>query len=626
MDGPVNIPSSAVQILQTPPTGNSTQNSGQVPAALAALNNGATVKGFVFNRDSRSNPMIRTDRGDLTIRSEVFLKTGSEVTLRIEKTVNSINARLVSVDGQAIKEVIEHQSQQTQSLRNDSISKTAMQQSQPLPTNAQSTATQQAILLQSLPQGSALSKLPVPLQGLAKTLIEGSTIKLQILAPNLTGQPTTSGKATLQTQAQLQNTLTQAQISTAYSKYAGYRPQPIQTTAPQAPTGQANLPQPLTPMAFQNASIMATNITLPSAQIPSAIAPLLTASPLQTANLLAQQSPLQATPPLNSPAPLTSAPNATGNFMPAIAAGPNQLVADVVGIERGGATILHSPLGTFKLFPTPPLQVGSQVTLDFTPTLASMGEHLANQAASQPPAQSPSAWLALSRDWQSLSSLASVLQGISPAMAKQFTDRSFVQADKNLTKGMLFFLSALKTGTPRDWLGAQLTDSKDSRVQELIKRIAGEFSSMRPMTTHQPDQPWQAVFIPLMHDNEAEQLRVYWRDYDRESGGEKGKSGERFIVEATLSELGEMQFDGLVNKKNTPTSFDLAIRTHQPLEDHIKADINEIFLAAAEAARFVGKLSFYEKPEYMEHPLEEIIKARQQKANQSGDDHRSILA
>lgn len=642
--------SSSVQILSVP-TGAATQNRSTIPVEISKLSSGTTLKGFVINRDAQNNPIIRTDKGDVSIRSEIFLKTGSEVSLRIEKNMAGVNARLVSVDGQSIKELIQQVSQSLGSS-GDSVSKSAIQNSSTqsaaqVASNAAQTALK-AILLQPVSLAQ-IKTLPQALQTLTQNLIEGNNVSVRIVSASpqtttATAQPTQPNTAQpLQTVAQQQNSLNPAQLSSAYSRYSGGK-----TSAP-TPSATPNT-LGAGAIAFQIQSIAASAVRLPSATLPAPLANLFSSAEIgalatvtkasvatvavptatnATPSAIAATAPTALPPAVPATTTAQAAPNAapTTTAAPpipaalAVSANGTQVTAQVIGNERGGYSTLQTPIGTLRIPAANPLPVGSIITLDLSFAL-----NATQSATTQaPPVQGPSEWLGISRDWTALSSIMAILQDADPALSQQIMQRSFAQSGKSLSKGMLFFLSALRGNSPREWLGANLMQHKDARIQELVKKAMSEFSAMRPMSSDQPDQPWQSAFIPMMHEREPEQLRVFWRDYDKESGNDD-KKGERFIIEATLSELGELQFDGLVNTKSTPTSFDLAIRTHAPLDETMKRDIHSLFLSAAEVTGFTGTVRFYEKPEHMEHPLEEIVKALQQKVTAKGVDSRSILA
>ena len=91
---PIN-PIVSIRPLTTPSSG---RDATAVPAQLANLPPGTTLQGFVVNRDAQSNPILRTPVGDLQLQSDVFVKTGSEMVIRVDAT-SETRARIVTIDG-----------------------------------------------------------------------------------------------------------------------------------------------------------------------------------------------------------------------------------------------------------------------------------------------------------------------------------------------------------------------------------------------------------------------------------------------------------------------------------------------------------------------------------------------
>jgi len=90
---PVN---STITIQPLATTAASQQESS--PQALQGVAAGTLVEGFVVNRDAQQNPILRTILGDILVKSEIFLKTGSDVVVRVEPAQPGL-ARIISIDG-----------------------------------------------------------------------------------------------------------------------------------------------------------------------------------------------------------------------------------------------------------------------------------------------------------------------------------------------------------------------------------------------------------------------------------------------------------------------------------------------------------------------------------------------
>ena len=85
-----------IQLLATQVQG--LQNAGAnrtatgVPPDLLSAAVGSFVTGIVISRDSKGSALLRTEKGDLTISSDIALKVGSEVVLRIEGNGESLKS------------------------------------------------------------------------------------------------------------------------------------------------------------------------------------------------------------------------------------------------------------------------------------------------------------------------------------------------------------------------------------------------------------------------------------------------------------------------------------------------------------------------------------------------------
>ena len=757
------ILSPTVQI-QAVPTGSATQSSN-VPQAFANLPNGTTLKGFVINRDAQSNPIIRTDKGDVLVKSDFFLKTGSEVVIRIQQNVNTgTRARLVSVDGLTPQQLQEQMNARA-TKDGDAILRTSLAPSNAggaQSANAKSADVfMQAVFLKPSLSSSggervgnpSLPPLPPALSNLATRLQEGAQMQLRLiesdipvepkpgdnrqqaqlrdkmpanaqqafnrysgaaregaLPPQLTqgarqagtaaqtalqqattqagtvaggAQATPTQPAGPQTVASVQQAAQGVQGTTqaggmatstavastvagaAATQAGGMQTTPAQPSGPQTVAsaqqaaqgatqaggmattttttttvagaaatqagGAQNTPatpsSPQTVASAQQAAGTGTATTLPAggqASPGSAAAPTAPASSTVLGNVNPQSAIAQ--PGANAMSYNVPA-NAAASPATQTASVPNapMLQGVVVGTERGGETIVQTPLGTLKLFTSAPPPPGSTLRFEVVnvnnPTQASSGTQ-----ASAPGASSGDSALkimsSLSRDWQSLSSIVAALQMADTEAASRLLNRVLPNTNQNLTQGVLFFLSALKGGDVRQWLGNRVGNAAEKAAGDAVRKLGGEMAAMRTMFVDaSPEQPWQTMVLPLVQDEKLHTIRMHVREDFDDEGKQKQGGGQRFVVEVELTQLGEMQFDGFIRKAaNAATRFDLVIRTRGALPEHMQQDIQTIFGKAAEATRFEGTVSFQENVSNFRRPMEEIV-------HPSGEsDDGSILA
>ncbi len=110
---PIN-PIISIQPITTVGVSPDTDASG----ALLGAKHGDVIQGFVVNRDGKQNPILRTPLGDILVKSDIFLKTGSEVQIRVDVQLAS-RARIITIDGQAPETYV--RMTQTQNPRTDMI-------------------------------------------------------------------------------------------------------------------------------------------------------------------------------------------------------------------------------------------------------------------------------------------------------------------------------------------------------------------------------------------------------------------------------------------------------------------------------------------------------------------------
>ncbi len=179
MNTPIQPPAPINPVVSILPVAAPITNdsAGTPPNPLANVATGTLVEGFVINRDAQNNPIVRTSLGDLQMRSDIFLKTGSELVFRVDAKVASM-ARILTVDGLTPED---YSVQNTpRALKADTVSTTL-----PQPVATANTATQapragapvlQAIFLQTMPQAAALPTTPLPLAATLQQLAQNPVL------------------------------------------------------------------------------------------------------------------------------------------------------------------------------------------------------------------------------------------------------------------------------------------------------------------------------------------------------------------------------------------------------------------------------------------------------------------
>lgn len=331
-------------------------------------------------------------------------------------------------------------------------------------------------------------------------------------------------------------------------------------------------------------------------------------SPALTGSITEQSPAIVAADRLAAPlasahtieAKLSTAPTYTPSH---VALGLNNTVevdAVVIGRESGGDTIVQSPLGVIKLFTEKPVPVASILTLSISGN-SQLSERIHASGLNTDFAE----FTHLARDWQTLSQVLRSLQTVDPQIAASIVADILPNTGKNLAHGILFFLSAVKGGDIRNWLGNKNSRDIESKAPELLSRLGTDFLALNQASAESAQQGWMTTIIPLFHDQTLHQARLFIRqDQEQENSAHTKRSqGNRFIIEVELTQLGEMQFDGFVSKEASRHQFDMIIRSTRTLPLQIQQDIRTIYANAAEIAGFNGTLQFQNTPESFVRPL-----------------------
>lgn len=292
--------------------------------------------------------------------------------------------------------------------------------------------------------------------------------------------------------------------------------------------------------------------------------------------------------------------------------------AKVIGVENNGETVVRTPIGTIKLFTAsaPPLNSVLQMELFIAPNNKSATAQPVTTSVAPP---TVSTFSGLSHDWRSLEEAMKLLaQSNNPAMSEALMQR-IPNTKSKMVNSALFFMSALKSGDIRHWLSSRVADDIQSKSSSLFSRLSADFDGIRNVSAERPDQNWQMLLFPLMHEEKLRQVRLFIREDEHEESSESS-GGMRFVIEVSMSALGDLQLDGFLKKQNKQLCFDLVVRSDGPLTQTMQDEIQAIFNDASEQSKFKGSLRFDPNVERFVHPLQDL------QNRYDPDDDQSILA
>lgn len=304
-------------------------------------------------------------------------------------------------------------------------------------------------------------------------------------------------------------------------------------------------------------------------------------------------------------------------------AGQN-VTALVIGNELTGEAVLHSTAGMIRLQPGTVLPVGSQVTFEvtqITPPPTPL------PTAPTTTSVSPAPLTELARQWGSMQQIFTLLAGRTqttpddpqptphatlpwmPTVGAALSPNA--PPSQNISAGLMMFLTALRAGNFRNWLGKDNANWLDSQGHtDLLMKAQGEFLGIARQFTEAQPSHWQPLFFPVAVEGVLQQVRMFVKRDRKEGGGAQAeRKGEetRFVVEMDLTQLGEMQMDGFVRAREQHVQFDLMIRSLTPLSPEIQQNILQIYNDTGELTGYRGSLVFQAVKEFPVNPMEEIV-------------------
>ncbi|MGE5548824.1 MAG: DNA polymerase III [Solirubrobacterales bacterium] len=276
---------------------------------------------------------------------------------------------------------------------------------------------------------------------------------------------------------------------------------------------------------------------------------------------------------------------------------PSLLTGRVTAHPPGGQAVVQTPAGTL-LVPTPiPLPPGTRVDLEVV-------------GPPQPPAmaaapEAPSQGLGGGEGWPAMTEAADTLAGSDqPKLAAQLL-HTLPQANTRLAAALSVFAGAIRNGDTRAVLAeAVVKGLEKAGRRDLADRLRGDVESLaadaqRPLAGGE----WRGFTLPFLNGGAIEAIRLFVRQAGDE-GGRRSRGGggddQRFILEVTMSRLGRVQLDGLVQRADK--QFDLIVRTEVALEADMRRDIIAIFSENGEVCGIKGSVTFQAGGRFIDLP------------------------
>ncbi len=275
-------------------------------------------------------------------------------------------------------------------------------------------------------------------------------------------------------------------------------------------------------------------------------------------------------------------------FMPGM-----NLTGYVSGATALGHTIVHTPGATVSINTAQSLPPGTEITfrVETTPQPPQDPKTL-------PPTLHREGMLA-SQTWPSLEESLRVLHEASPTTASQISNHVIPKLNVQFTATALFFLSALRSGDVRSWIGDNAAKILEKARPDAMKRLGDDFRAMGAIDEDAsgPSRAtdWRGTLVPFQTQDGLEQIRLYTKQlHDEDDNEDQRVTGNRFLIDVTLSSMGRLQLDGMIEKMEK--RLDLIIRTSHPLPPMVRNDMMELFTRSNEIVGMHGGMSFQAAP------------------------------
>jgi hypothetical protein len=561
--------------------------TGQIadpPAGLDRLGHGDLLQGRVVGQDQAGRMLVKTDLGVLKIATPQTLPEGTEVTLQIRHAGGNLQVLILRaqpsppqagappvvppsgadgraplpdavVRGQPVKAIIQ------------APTSTAT----PLPGVPARIApgTELAVRVTSV---GTLSTPPAVATGAATPGPQTAPVSLGGI--ETLGRPTSAASpphaaSTAQPPPGGASVATNAGANAGRATASGTGV-PSRLAAPGSPPGPASAAQPPAAVSVVEAARSVT-VALDSATNKPTV---LNAHPIRPG---AVTPPSTAVRPLASAAIAASLPTPSGGE-----AAPLRITGQVTGMTRAGQPILQTALGIITLATPTTLPAGGSVALEIV--------GLSNAAMSSTGTAAPASGQAGGGSATLPVPGTGMVAWDGPVIALGDLRLQVPETGPRLVPAILLFLAAIKGGRISNWLAG--TDPGDPwGPSGLDGDKPGPDASAFVRRVDNAAGEWRLFLLPLLHAGLRSQVRLYLRSKDGEDAapGVLGRhKATRFVIEAEISSLGGVQFDGFVAAKR----FDLNFRSRVPVGPVLRLGIAEIYEAALSNEGWTGQLNF----------------------------------
>jgi hypothetical protein len=206
------------------------------------------------------------------------------------------------------------------------------------------------------------------------------------------------------------------------------------------------------------------------------------------------------------------------------------------------------------------------------------------------------------RGWPALKEAMEILQALGTHHAQKLIAQTLPTPTARLASAFLFFMSAVRGGDVRNWVGRDVANLLERTGRgDLMRQLGDDFQQITNINSESLGD-WRSFLLPFYDGQMLHRLMLFYR-HNEHCGGEgtDGDEGTRFVLNLEFTKLGPMQIDGLAQSKR----FDLYIRTKSELSDEIRHNVSALFSEAISIGGLAGNIAFQTVRDFPVSPLEE---------------------
>lgn len=166
-----------------------------------------------------------------------------------------------------------------------------------------------------------------------------------------------------------------------------------------------------------------------------------------------------------------------------------------------------------------------------------------------------------------------------------------------ITASMLFLVAALRSGDVGQVFNEKMTESlqrlgKTEALEKLGQLASGKQALMSSKTEQgsSAGAEWKSIMLPMHADAQVSAIALHWQDHsaNQEDGGDAKDDTARFILDFTLSSMGDVQLDGFYKNNQ----LDVALRLDKLPSEAMQGRISQFYMDALDKVNLAGNMRF----------------------------------